>query len=216
MSDWQNTLAGRFVVLDGPDGAGKTTQLRLLAEDLGAAGVEAVCVRDPGGTAIGDRIRGILLDPACGEMAVACETMLYMASRAQLVEQVIRPALSRGACVLSDRYVSSTIAYQGAGGQDTEAVRRVAEVAIGGLWPDLTVVLDLDHEAGLHRSRLRGQLDRMESKDLDFHRRVRAIFLDQARGQGDRFAVVDADAPVEAVHERIVAAVAAWAGRQRP
>jgi dTMP kinase len=149
-----------------------------------------------------------------------------MASRAQLVAEVIRPALERGACVLCDRFVSSTIAYQGAGGADIEAIRRVAEVAVGGVWPDLTVILDLGHGEGLRRAAQRvpnpsagvpcpgvpcpsprghvpPALDRMESKGDLFHQRVREMFLAQAKAQPDKFAVIDAAGPVEQVQARL-------------
>ncbi len=132
-------LAGRFLVIDGPDGAGKSTQAGLLAEHLRAGGAAVRLVRDPGGTAIGDRIRQVLLDRAHGEMAVECELMLYMDSRAQLAAEVIRPALAGGMCVLSDRYISSTIAYQGAGGMDPDAIRQAAKIAVGPAWPDSRV-----------------------------------------------------------------------------
>ncbi len=203
MDDIAGRLEGRFLVVDGPDGAGKSTQLRLRAEYLRAQDLEVQEVRDPGGTAIGDRIRTILLDPACNEMSVPCELMLYMASRAQLAAEIIRPALSRGACVLSDRYVSSTVAYQGAGGASIEDVVAAAEIATGGLWPDLTLLLDLDAEVGLARAGNRGDLDRMEAKDLDFHRRVRELFLAQAYRNPARFAVIDANVEPEEVARRI-------------
>lgn len=206
MNDTAGRLAGRFLVIDGPDGAGKSTQLARLARALGERGADVVVARDPGGTPIGDRVRAILLDPAAGEMAVRCELMLYMASRAQLVEQVVRPALAAGRCVLCDRFVSSTIAYQGAGGGVSAAeIRRVAEVAIGSLWPDLTVILDLDPAAGL--ARVRRGLDRMEAKGLAFHARVREGFLRQAAEQPDRFAVVDAAGDADAVAARLLATV---------
>ncbi len=208
MSEWTDKLSGRFIVLDGPDGTGKSTQVARLADHLGGRGVKVCTVRDPGGTAIGDKIREILLDKAHDEMCVECETMLYMASRAQLVSQIIRPALQRGECVVSDRYISSTLAYQGAGGVDTEAVRRVADVAVGGLWPHLTIVLDIAAEVGL--TRLKGAPDRMESKALDFHRRVRELFVQQARQSPKTFAIVDASGDVQQVHARVVATVDGW------
>jgi dTMP kinase len=220
MDTWTN-LAGKFIVIDGPDGAGKSTQLTMLAAFLRERGLDVVQTRDPGGTAIGDRIRAILLDNAHSEMAVTCETMLYMASRAQLVAEVIRPALSRGACVLCDRFVSSTIAYQGAGGADIEAIRRVADVAVGGIWPDLTVILDLGHDEGLRRAGARvpcpspgghvsPALDRMESKGDRFHQRVREMFLAQAKDQPDKFAVIDAAGTAEQVQERLREKISDW------
>lgn len=212
MGDLVDKLAGRFVVIDGPDGAGKSTQLKLLAENLRAAGLTVCQVRDPGGTAIGDRIRTILLDRAHGEMAVTCELMLYMASRAQLAAEVIRPALSAGQCVLGDRYISSTIAYQGAGGMDAESVRMAGRIAVGATWPDLTIVLDLPSDEGLARAAAaRGQHDRMEAKGLEFHRRVRELFLLQARQDPAHFAIVDAAGTVDEVHARIRQAVEKWA-----
>jgi len=194
-------LAGKFIVLDGPDGAGKSTQLASLADFLRQTGVELVRTRDPGGTVIGDRIRQILLDRSHEKMSIACELMLYMASRAQLVAEVIAPALRAGCCVLCDRYISSTVAYQGAGGADVEAILSAARVAVGDVWPDLTVILDIDPAAGL--ARLTGAKDRMEAKNLPFHRRVRELFLKQAADHPQRFAVLDASAGTEEVQRRL-------------
>lgn len=201
MSELAGKLRGRFIVIDGPDGAGKSTQIRLLAERLAGLGVQLTLARDPGGTPIGDRVRAILLDRAHGEMAVECELMLYMASRAQLAHEVLRPALAAGRCVLCDRYVSSTIAYQGAGGADAAAIRHVADVAIGGLWPDLTVILDLPADRGL--ARVPNAHDRMEAKGNEFHARVRESFLRQAKDDPARFLVVDASGEVDAVQTRL-------------
>ena len=208
-------LSGRFIVLDGPDGSGKSTQIRLLAEALSGAGAEPMSVRDPGGTAIGDRIRQILLDRENNEMSVECELMLYMASRAQLVSQVIRPAMERGQCVLSDRYISSTIAYQGAGGMSAGDVRAVADVAVGGLWPDLTIILDIDPEDAFGRIATRVDsagpgLDRMEMKALSFHKQVRRMFLEQARQSPSTFAVVPATGDVQQVHARVMDTLESW------
>jgi dTMP kinase len=208
MNDLQNRLAGRFIVVDGPDGAGKSTQVRLLADWLRGEGADAEVARDPGGTAIGERVRDILLDRLHAEMSVACELMLYMASRAQLVHQVIRPALARGACVICDRYVSSTIAYQGAGGAEPADVADVGKVAVGGLRPDLTILLDLPAQEGL--ARLTKAHDRVESKDFAYHSRVREIFLRQAADQPQRWAVVDARASVEDVQSRLREVVTGW------
>lgn len=204
MSNWEK-LAGRFIVMDGPDGAGKSTQIAMLAEHLRGQGVSVVQTRDPGGTAIGDRIRTILLDRVHAEMDFRCELMLYMASRAQLVAEVIRPALARGQCVLCDRYISSTIAYQGAGGASVEQIKAAAAVAVGGLWPDLTLLLDLPPEVGM--TRLKGAPDRVEAKGLEYHRAVRALFLQQAAEDPGRFAVVDAAGSVEQVQQRLQAAL---------
>ncbi len=208
MGDLAEKLAGRFIVIDGGDGTGKSTQLNLLAEYLRGEGVALRQVRDPGGTAIGEKIRQILLDNAHGEMAVRCELMLYMASRAQLASEVIAPALAGGQCVLADRYISSTVAYQGAGGVDAEAVLDAGRLAVGKTWPDLTIVLDLPVEAGL--ARLKGQPDRMEAKDIAFHRSVRELFVQQADRQPDRFAVIDASGSVEDVQQRIRRVISNW------
>ncbi len=208
MNDYANTLAGRFLVVDGPDGAGKSTQTALLADALRETGLPVRQVRDPGGTAIGDRIREILLDPSCDEMAVRTELMLYMASRAQLVAEIVRPALQAGECVLSDRYISSTIAYQGAGGADVHEVRTVGDIAVGSLWPDLTIILDLPSDEGLARAAKRSDPDRMEAKAREFHRRVRERFLAQAKQDPGRCVVVDASGEPQQVHQRVLEALA--------
>ena len=200
-------LAGKFLVIDGPDGAGKSTQLRLLADYLLAQHVPLTLARDPGGTVIGDKIRAILLDKAHDEMAPACELMLYMASRAQLVAQVIAPALAAGQCVLCDRYVSSTVAYQGAAGVDVEAIMQAARAAVGGVWPDLTLIVDVPSDLGLSRVGRGGGPDRMESKSLEFHRRVRELFLQQAKSQPAKFAIIDGQSEANEVQERIRHAV---------
>ena len=197
-SAWLARLAGRFVVFDGPDGSGKSTQFRRLAALARAAGVTVCEVREPGGTPVGERIREILLDPIHDEMALRCEMMLYMASRAQLVEQRIRPALERRELVLADRYVSSTLAYQGAaGGIPTDEILDVARVACRGAWPDLVVVFDVDETTAAQR--LNPLLDRMELKGAEFHARVRRGYLDQADRDPAGYAVVDASQDEDAV-----------------
>lgn len=212
MSDLAKKLAGRFLVVDGPDGAGKSTQLRLLADWLRGQGLAVTETRDPGGTAVGDRIRTILLDNAHGEMSVGCEVLLYMASRTQLMAEVIRPAMESDQCVLCDRWVSATVAYQGAGGTDPKSVLAMYELALPGIRPDLTIILDLPAETGLQRvSASRGH-DRMEAKGLEFHRRVRALFLHQAREHPDRFAVADAAGSVEDVQARLRQILNRWHG----
>jgi len=184
-------LAGRFLVFDGPDGSGKSTQIARFIARCREARVDVLEVREPGGTPIGEQIRRVLLDPANTDMTLRCEMMLYMASRAQLMEQRIRPGRQAGKLVLADRFISSTLAYQGtAGGMSREEILAVGEVAIGGDWPDLTVIFDVDEATAARR--LNPLLDRMEQKGADFHRRVRQGFLDQAEQMPERHLVVDA------------------------
>ena len=190
MTDLAEKLAGKFIVLDGPDGSGKTTQLGLLADHLTELGGAVEAVHDPGATAVGERIRQILLDRDNAHMSPTCEMLLFMASRAQLVSQRVRPALADGKVVLCDRFISATVAYQGAAGVPPSAVREVGKIAVEDVQPDLTIILDLPAEEGL--ARLAGSPDRMESKDLAFHRKVRELFLSQAAEDQERFAVVDA------------------------
>lgn len=201
-------LRGRFLVFDGPDGSGKSTQHRRFGRAAAGAGVEVCDVREPGGTHFGERIRATLLDHADEEMSVRCEMMLYMASRAQLVEQRIVPALGRGACVLADRFVSSTLAYQGtAGGIPVPEILSVAEIACGGVRPDLVVIFDLDERTAA--TRLSPLLDRMEAKGRAFHKRVRKGYLDQAERDPERHLVIDASREPDEVFARLVAELAA-------
>jgi len=167
---------GRLIVLEGPEGVGKTTQHRLLAERLRASGRDVVALREPGGTPVGDVIRGVLLDPA-SDIAPAAEALLYMASRAQLVEREIVPALERGAIVLLDRFFLATYAYQGAGrGLPQDEIRAANQLAARDLAPDLTILLTLPVEEGLERAARRGGHDRMERVGLAFHERVAKAF----------------------------------------
>jgi dTMP kinase len=207
----RDALRGTFIVLDGPDGSGKSTQFRRLCDTLRSAGLEVVETREPGGTAVGERIRDVLLDPIHGDMTVRCEMLLYMASRAQLVERVIRPAVARGATVVADRFVSSTLAYQGtAGGLAQPEIMAVAATAVGGTWPDLTVIFDVDEITASRR--LSPLLDRMEQKGLEFHRRVRDGYLAQVRAHPDAHLVVDASQDVDAVTESLFAGLASRLG----
>jgi dTMP kinase len=203
LMDWKRSLAGKFIVFDGPDGSGKSTQFSRFATHCRAAGVGVCEVREPGGTAIGEQIRRVLLDPVNAEMSLRCEMMLYMASRAQLMEQIVKPALDRGELVLADRFISSTLAYQGtAGGMTPEEILAVGRVAIGSLWPNLTVIFDVDEHVAA--TRLNPLLDRMELKGVEFHRRVRQGFLAQAQTQPDRYAVIDASANADNVFSRLL------------
>jgi dTMP kinase len=205
--EWLRRLTGKFLVFDGPDGSGKSTQFSRLAATCRAARMPVCEVREPGGTAIGEQIRGVLLDPANTDMTLRCEMMLYMASRAQLVEQVIRPALDRGELVLADRFISSTLAYQGAaGGLPAEEITAVGRVAVGDCWPDMTIVFDVNEEVAA--TRLNPLLDRMELKGAQFHRAVRRGFLDQARALPDRYIVIDASGNPDAVFAQLMQALA--------
>jgi len=167
--------AGRFVVLEGPDGCGKSTQSVRLARWLSEQGREVLHVRDPGATRVGEKVREILLDPAHGEFSPVTESLLFMAARAQLVAERIRPALERGAVVVCERWLTSTVCYQGyAGGLDPEAIWGMGEYATGGLRPDLTIVLDVDVETGL--GRVGAEPDGFESRERAFHEAVRKGF----------------------------------------
>ncbi|MFZ9692315.1 MAG: dTMP kinase [Phycisphaerales bacterium] len=203
LNPWTERLRGRLIVLDGPDGCGKSTQRTRLVEWLGGAGLEPSEVREPGGTAIGERIREILLDPSCAEMDLRCEMLLYMASRSQLCRERIFPALAAGGTVVSDRFISSTLAYQGtAGGLSFSEIAGVGEVATGGLLPDLTVILDVDD--AISASRMAAERDRIEQRSIEFHRRVREGFLEQARRWPDRYAVIAASPSPDVVFEELL------------
>ena len=185
---------GTFVALEGGEGAGKSTQLALLQQWLDERGHEIVVTREPGATPVGQQIRALLLDPATGRLAPRAEAMLYAADRAQHVAEVVRPALQRGAVVLTDRYVDSSLAYQGAGRElAVDEVARLSKWATDDLRPDLVVLLDIDPVIGL--ARVGSSPDRIESESLNFHRRVRDGFLQLAEGDPDRYLVVPADAP---------------------
>lgn len=202
----QDRYGGQFIVLDGPDGCGKTTQTRLLAEWLTDQGVSVVTFRDPGGTAIGEKIRQILLSPEHDAMSTSAEVLLYMAARAQLWEEKIAPALQDKNCVLLDRWLSSTCAYQGyAGGFGMNNVVTVATNSLKRVWPGLTLILDVDPTAGLQR--LNRKFDRIEQKDIQYHRKVREGFLRLAQEQPN-FAVIDAGDDIDSVHKKIIEVIA--------
>jgi dTMP kinase len=198
MGDAIHTDTGLFLVFDGTEGSGKSTQGRLLAERLAAEGMPAVLTRDPGTTDVGERVRAILLDPAIDEMTMRCEMLLYMAARAQMMAQIILPALLAGKIVICDRFVSSTLAYQlGGDGLTAAEIRRVGDVAIRGRWPDLTVLLDMPAEKSL--ARVKGPKDRIEQRSLAYHQQVRANYLAQAEADPRRFRVINADRPIDTV-----------------
>lgn len=197
----------RFIVLDGMDGAGKSSQIRPLVEWLCSGGREVVTCRDPGSTGVGDAVRAILLDRHDLELDATSEMLLYMAARAQLVTEVIRPALARGAWVVSDRYLLSNIVYQGyAGGLVPETIREVGRVATGGLAPDLVVLLDIDLETAARR--LDRPLDKLESRGDDYRRRLREGYLREAAADPERIRVLDATGSPEAVTAAVRSATA--------
>jgi len=208
-----------FITLEGPDGSGKTTQARLLAHWLQEEGHPVVLVREPGGTTVGERIREVLHDPAHTGMSPWTEVFLYCAARAQLVAEIIRPALAAGQTVLCDRYADSTLAYQGYGrGLDLDALRLVLYLATGGLTPDLTFCLDISPEEGLARRRAGGgEWNRLDQETVDFHRRVRTGYLELAGLEPQRWIVVDAARPVDAVQADLRALLQArWTGHTPP
>ncbi len=186
----------RFIVLDGVEGAGKSTQLARLAEALRAAGEDVLVTVEPGGTPVGEAIRALLLSPDYPEMTPLAEVFLFCASRAQHVEQIIRPALADGRLVLCDRFSAATFAYQGhAGAVGEKLVVALDEAATGGLTPEMTIILDLPPEEGLRRKFGNGSgdaADRIERNELEFHHRVRAGFHEYARRYPDRTAIIDA------------------------
>jgi len=191
-----------FLSIDGGDGTGKSTQVELLCRRLRDAGHEVVACRDPGSTPLGEAVRGILLDRHDLAIHRRAEMFLYMAARAQLVEEVIRPALEQGKTVVSDRYLLANVVYQGhAGGLDVERLWEVGRTATGGLMPDLTIVLDVPAEVAV--ARMARPLDRMEQQGAAFHARVREGFLIEAARSPDEIIMVDATGGVEAVHEAI-------------
>jgi dTMP kinase len=192
-----------FLVFDGVDGTGKSTQIRLLADALRRRGRDVVTCRDPGSTALGERLREILLNHHGTAIHRRSEMLLYMAARSQLVEEVIRPALTAGQIVVSDRYLVANVVYQGhAGGLDPADVWRVGEVAVAGLMPRLTFVLDMPaHRAA---SRIQREHDRIESQGLAYLEQVRQGFLLEASRRPHEIVVIDADRPPDAVHAEIL------------
>ena len=204
-----------FITLEGIEGSGKGTVLDRLCEDFSARGRAFLRTREPGGSDLGKTLRALLLD-ARQTIAPEAELFLYLADRAQHVRQVIRPALDRGLTVISDRYADSTIVYQGYGrGLDVEELYRLNETAVGGLWPDLTILLDVDPAVGLARARARNSeqgLDisegRFEAEEMAFHQRIRQGYLAWAKRHAGRFRIVDASLPPDEVHAGVAAILA--------
>lgn len=202
-------MTGRFISFEGGEGTGKSTQIRLLAERLRAAGHEVVVTREPGGTEGAEAIRTLLLNGDPGRWSPVTEALLMNASRADHVERLVRPALERGAWVLSDRYADSTFVYQGiAGHVGGDALRALHTHATQDLWPDLTIVLDLPEGEGLDRALARGGEGRFEAKGAAFHAAVRHGFRQRAAGEPSRCRLIDASGTVEQVAARVSDAVA--------
>ena len=220
-------LRGKFLVFDGPDGSGKGTQQKMFGERVAGAGGDVVYGKDPGGTKYGEMIRSILLDHDLSRMDVRCETFLFMASRAQLVGEVVEPALKAGKTVLCDRFISSTCAYQVAAGYDAQHVLDLGRYAVDEVWPDLTIILDVAPEEGFrrtgrrrshvgkNRSRHAGQgvlmddvqPDAMEARPLKFHRKVHEALLKLPESYPRPVAVIDGSGTSEEVHQRVWEAV---------
>jgi dTMP kinase len=203
-----------FITFEGLDGSGKTTQLAMLADYLQEEDIDFVRTREPGGTAIGDQIRGCLHDVANTAMTPAAEILLYSASRAQLVAEVIRPALASGAIVLCDRFADSTMAYQGYGRNlDLEALAFITRFATGGLRPDLTLLFDIDPQRGLERRTTYGdEMNRMDLQTAAFYQRVRDGYAALAAAEPDRWVTIAADRPAGVVQAEVRRVVAARAG----
>ncbi|HUQ00534.1 MAG TPA: dTMP kinase [Aeromicrobium sp.] len=206
--------SGLFIAFEGGEGAGKSTQAALLERWLAEAGYDVVLTREPGGTPVGSALRRILLDQATGDLSPRTEALVYAADRAEHVHSVIRPALERGSVVITDRYVDSTLAYQGAGRSiDRAVLEHLAQLATGGLRPHLTIVLHVEPAEGLARA---GEHDRIESEPIDFHLRVSHEFLRLAALDPERYLVVRPLDDPEATHKPIRAAVEALLSRVAP
>lgn len=202
------SATGLFITVEGIDGCGKSTQASLLADALRAAGRSVRMLREPGGTAISEKIRALVLDPANAEMGTVCELLLYEAARAQLVHEVIEPALADGEVVVCDRFFDSTTAYQAyAGGLDAAVVQRANELAVAGVVPQLTFVFDIEARRALERRADRAEADRMELKGLAFQERVAEGFRAIAAAEPERVHLIDASGSIEEVFSRMVAAL---------
>lgn len=196
-------MAALFISIDGVDGCGKSTQIELLTDWLKQMGQPVVAVRDPGSTKLGESLREILLQRVEIPLSMTAEMLMYMASRSQLVDEVVIPAIAAGQHVISDRFLLANVVYQGcAGGLDPEEIWEVGEIATRARTPDLTIVLDIDPEISYQR--MQGGLDRMEKRGIDYMRKVRAGFLSQGKRLGNNLIVIDASETIQEIHRRIV------------
>ncbi len=208
------------MTFEGIDGCGKSTQMRLLGSQLRMHGLEVITTREPGGTALGNRLRGALLD-AEENVDPLAELLIFAADRAQHVRTLVRPALESGHIVLSDRYADSTVAYQGAGrGFTPELIRQIVEIATGGLKPDLTLLFDLPVAEGIARTRRRTDAgsgnDRLDAEDVAFHTRVRRAYLEMAAAEPERIRIIDATGSVDETHTRVMEVVTLFLESQAP
>lgn len=193
-----------FITLEGPEGSGKTTQMTPLAAALRAAGYDVLTLREPGGTSISEQVRAILMNLENTAMHARTEILLFLAARAQLVEEVIRPQLAAGKVVLCDRYIDSTLAYQGFGqGESLATLRSLLDFATGGLRPDLTILLDIESRAGIQRKQTSGEWTRMDAFTLAYHQRVRQGYLDLAAAEPQRWLKLDAARPADEVQAEL-------------
>jgi dTMP kinase len=194
-----------FISFEGPDGSGKSTQARMLAHAMRERGIDVMETREPGGTAVGEQVRHILLDPDGASMTPLVMALLLSASRAQLVHEIILPALAAGQTVISDRFADSTVAYQGHGmGLDPATVRALADIATAGRMPDITVYVDIEPELGLQRATDRGGKNRLDNADLDFHKRVRDGYLSMVQEDRKRWLTVNGSGSPEDVHRAVL------------
>ncbi|MBU5459984.1 dTMP kinase [Anaerostipes sp. MSJ-23] len=199
---------GVFLTMEGPDGAGKSTQIELLRDYLSRKGYDIIVCREPGGTKISEAIRQVILNKDFTEMSHMTELLLYTAARAQLMEEVIRPALKEGKVVICDRFVESSAVYQGiARGMGIELVYEINQYAIGDTLPDLTIMIDLDAKTGISRKKEQAELDRMEREALDFHEKVVKGYREIAALHPERIYKVDGHQTIEEIHKKIAAAV---------
>jgi dTMP kinase len=202
-------VTGRFITIEGIEGVGKSTNLAFVQQLLQAAGREVVVTREPGGTPLGEAIRGLLLDPQFTGMDPVCELQLMFAARAEHLARVIRPAIAQGQWVLCDRFTDATYAYQGGGrGIDTGIIARLEELVQGEFRPDLTLLLDVPVEIGLARANSRSDPDRFEQEKVDFFERVRQAYLEMAAAAADRYRIIDASRPLDDVQQQLVAVLA--------
>jgi dTMP kinase len=206
-------MKGRFISLEGIEGTGKSTQAKLLSDYLKDKGFDIVLTEEPGGTQIGLRIRELLLSVEHKGMTAVTELLLYNASRSQHIREIILPAISRGAIVITDRFTDSTIAYQGFGrGIDPGLIDSIDLIATERLRPDITILLDLDAEVGLKRNKGINKIDRLELEDLEFHQRVRNGYYSLAEKEPERIKLIDASAGIQEIHNRISSIITNFIG----